>query len=122
MSQSLFRAAKYLDRPPQGRCRHVGRGRLRWFSAPSVAPRSPPAATMTQVALPELRRYGYSGALATGTLAAGGTLGVLIPPSVILVIYAILTEQNIARLFVAAFVPGHSGGHRLHDHRGDLCP
>jgi C4-dicarboxylate transporter DctM subunit len=64
------------------------------------------AATMGQVALPELRRYGYSGPLATGTLAAGGTLGILIPPSVILVIYAILTEQNIAKLFVAAFVPG----------------
>ncbi|MFZ1813259.1 MAG: TRAP transporter large permease [Rhizobiaceae bacterium] len=64
------------------------------------------AATMGQVALPELRRYGYSPALATGTLAAGGTLGILIPPSVVLVIYAILTEQNIAKLFVAAFIPG----------------
>src|SRR5690606_3790616 len=64
------------------------------------------AATMAQVALPELRRYGYSGALATGTLAAGGTLGILIPPSVVLVIYAILAEQNIAKLFLAAFVPG----------------
>jgi len=61
---------------------------------------------MGQTALPELRRYGYSGALSTGTLAAGGTLGILIPPSVILVIYAILTEQNIAKLFVAAFIPG----------------
>ncbi|MBU0724512.1 MAG: TRAP transporter large permease [Alphaproteobacteria bacterium] len=64
------------------------------------------AATMAQVALPELKRHGYSGRLATGTLAAGGTLGILIPPSVVLVIYAILTEQNIASLFVAAFVPG----------------
>ncbi len=64
------------------------------------------AATMGQVALPELKRYGYSPALSTGALAAGGTLGILIPPSVILVIYAILTEQNIAKLFVAAFVPG----------------
>jgi len=64
------------------------------------------AATMGQVALPELKRYHYSGALATGTLAAGGTLGILIPPSVILVIYALLTEQNIAKMFVAAFVPG----------------
>jgi len=64
------------------------------------------AATMGQVALPELRRAGYSGALSTGTLAAGGTLGILIPPSVILVIYAILTEQNIAKLFAAALVPG----------------
>ena len=48
----------------------------------------------------------YSGRLATGTLAAGGTLGILIPPSVLLVIYAILTEQNIAKLFIAAFIPG----------------
>ena len=64
------------------------------------------AATMGQVALPELKRYGYSGGLATATLAAGGTLGILIPPSVVLVIYAILTEQNIAKLFLAAFIPG----------------
>ncbi len=63
------------------------------------------AATMGQVALPEMRKYGYSGALATGTLAAGGTLGILVPPSIPLVIYAILTEQNIAKLFLAAFVP-----------------
>jgi tripartite ATP-independent transporter DctM subunit len=61
---------------------------------------------MAQVALPELRRFGYSGALSTGALAAGGTLGILIPPSVVLVIYAILTEQNIAKLFVAAILPG----------------
>jgi tripartite ATP-independent transporter DctM subunit len=64
------------------------------------------AATVAQVALPEMHRYGYSGRLATATLAAGGTLGILIPPSVVLVIYAILTEQNIAKLFAAAFVPG----------------
>jgi C4-dicarboxylate transporter DctM subunit len=64
------------------------------------------AATMGQIALPELRKHGYSGAFATGTLAAGGTLGILIPPSVILVIYAIQTEQNIAKLFVSAVIPG----------------
>lgn len=64
------------------------------------------AATITSVALPEMKRHGYSGRLATGTLAAGGTLGVLIPPSVPLVIYAILTEQNIAKLFAAAMIPG----------------
>ncbi|MBK6293249.1 MAG: TRAP transporter large permease [Rhodoferax sp.] len=64
------------------------------------------AATMGQVALPELRRLNYSPALATATLAAGGTLGILIPPSIVLVIYAILAEQNIAKLFTAAFVPG----------------
>lgn len=64
------------------------------------------AATMSQVAGPEMRRHGYSPALATGTLAAGGTLGILIPPSVILVIYAIYTEMSIGTLFVAAVIPG----------------
>ena len=64
------------------------------------------AATMGKVALPELRRQGYSGSLSTGALAAGGTLGILIPPSVILIIYSILTEQNIAKMFLAAFIPG----------------
>jgi len=64
------------------------------------------AATITGVALPEMQRHGYSGRLATGTLAAAGTLGILIPPSVPLVIYAILTEQNIAKLFAAAMIPG----------------
>ncbi|HEV7344300.1 MAG TPA: TRAP transporter large permease [Devosia sp.] len=64
------------------------------------------AATMGRVALPELKKYGYSDALSTGAVAAGGTLGILIPPSVILVIFAVLTEQNIARLFMGAFVPG----------------
>jgi tripartite ATP-independent transporter DctM subunit len=64
------------------------------------------AATMAQVALPELRRYKYSGALATGALAAGGTLGILIPPSVVLVIYSIAVEANIATMFQAALIPG----------------
>lgn len=64
------------------------------------------AATMAQVALPELKRAGYAGGLSTATLAAGGTLGILIPPSIVLVVYATLTEQNIAKLFLAAFVPG----------------
>ena len=64
------------------------------------------AATMSQVAGPEMRKLGYSPALYTGTLAAGGTLGILIPPSVILVIYAVFTEQSIGALFVAAVIPG----------------
>ena len=64
------------------------------------------AATLSNVALPEMRRHKYSGRLATATLAVGGTLGILIPPSVPLVIYAILTEQNIAKLFLAAIIPG----------------
>ncbi len=64
------------------------------------------ASTMAQVALPEMRRHGYSGALSAGSLAAGGTLGILIPPSVVLIIYALLTEQNIVKLFLAATIPG----------------
>jgi tripartite ATP-independent transporter DctM subunit len=64
------------------------------------------AATMGPVALPELRRYNYSGALATGALAAGGTLGILIPPSIVLIIYAIMVEASVVALFQAAFIPG----------------
>ena len=64
------------------------------------------AATMGQVALPELERANYSGSLATGALAAGGTLGIMIPPSVPLVIYAILTQESIGKLFMAAILPG----------------
>ncbi|MEO0664417.1 MAG: TRAP transporter large permease [Pseudomonadota bacterium] len=64
------------------------------------------ASTMGQVALPEMRKRGYSDSLSTGVLAAGGTLGILIPPSIILVIYAILTEQNIVKMFIAALIPG----------------
>jgi len=64
------------------------------------------ASTMGRVALPELERYNYSGALATGALAAGGVLGILIPPSVVLVVYAILVEANIVTMFAAAMIPG----------------
>jgi tripartite ATP-independent transporter DctM subunit len=64
------------------------------------------SATITQVAYPQMRRHGYHGRLSTAALSAGGTLGILIPPSVPLVVYAILTEQNIAKLFAAAIVPG----------------
>ncbi len=64
------------------------------------------AATMGQVALPELRRLGYAGSLSTGALAAGGTLGIMIPPSVPLVIYAVLTQESIGKLFMAAVLPG----------------
>lgn len=64
------------------------------------------ASTMGRVALPELRRYQYQPALATGTLAAGGVLGILIPPSVVLVVYAIIVEANIITMFMAALLPG----------------
>ncbi|MBC7282898.1 TRAP transporter large permease [Hoeflea sp.] len=105
MSQALFKAAETWMGHKKGGVAMAAVGACAGFGAicgSSLAT----AATMGQVALPELRRYGYSGELATGALAAGGTLGILIPPSVILVIYAILTEQNIAKLFVAAFIPG----------------
>ncbi len=64
------------------------------------------ASTMGQVALPQLRRLNYAPSLATGTIAAGGTLGILIPPSVVLIVYAIIIEANIVTLFKAALVPG----------------
>ena len=64
------------------------------------------AATMGMVALPEMKRYKYDPALATGCIAAGGSIGILIPPSVILIIYGIITSQSIATLFIAGFIPG----------------
>ena len=64
------------------------------------------AATMTQVALPEMKKFSYNDKLSTGAIAAGGTIGILIPPSVILVLYGILTESNIGDLFLAGFIPG----------------
>jgi TRAP-type C4-dicarboxylate transport system permease large subunit len=104
MSRALFQAAYVWLGHYRGGIAMAGIGGCAGFGAicgSSLAT----AATMAQVALPEMRRLGYSGALATGTLAAGGTLGILIPPSVILVIYALLTEQNIAKMFIAAFIP-----------------
>ena len=105
MSSALFKAAESWLGHRKGGVAMSAVGACAGFGAicgSSLAT----AATMSRVALPELRRYGYSGGFSTATLAAGGTLGILIPPSVILVIYAILTEQNIAKLFLAAFVPG----------------
>lgn len=67
------------------------------------------SATMAKVAMPPMRKYGYSDELATASIAAGGTLGILIPPSVILVIYGLLTETSIRELFAAGFIPGFLG-------------
>ncbi|HJX13985.1 MAG TPA: TRAP transporter large permease [Dehalococcoidales bacterium] len=64
------------------------------------------AATMGTVALPEMKRYNYDDRLATGAVAAGGTIGILIPPSVILILYGVITEQSIGKLFLAGFIPG----------------
>ena len=105
LSKSLFDAANALIGHWRGGVAMAAVGACAGFGAicgSSLAT----AATMGQVALPELRRLKYQPALATGTLAAGGTLGILIPPSIVLVVYAILAEQNIAKLFMAALVPG----------------
>jgi tripartite ATP-independent transporter DctM subunit len=64
------------------------------------------AATMGKIALPEMKKYGYDDKLATGTVASAGTLGILIPPSTVLIVYGILTEQSIGKLFVAGILPG----------------
>ncbi len=105
MSSALFKAAEGWLGHRRGGVAMAAVGACAGFGAicgSSIAT----AATMSRVALPELKQYGYTGGFATATLAAGGTLGILIPPSVVLVIYAILTEQNIAKLFLAAFIPG----------------
>jgi tripartite ATP-independent transporter DctM subunit len=105
LSQALFRGAGAVLGHWRGGVAMAAIGGCAGFGAicgSSLAT----AATMGQVALPELRRLNYSAKLATGALAAGGTLGILIPPSVPLIIYAILVESNVATLFQAAFVPG----------------
>jgi tripartite ATP-independent transporter DctM subunit len=105
LSRGLFAAAAALIGHFRGGVAMAGIGACAGFGAicgSSLAT----AATMGQVALPELRRHGYSPRLATGALAAGGTLGILIPPSVVLVVYAILAQQNIGKLFAAAVIPG----------------
>lgn len=105
LSRALFKSAEDWLGHRQGGVAMAAVGACAGFGAicgSSLAT----ASTMGQVALPELKRYGYSDAVATGVLAAGGTLGILIPPSIILIIYAILTEQNIIKMFVAALIPG----------------
>src|SRR5207244_4813579 len=64
------------------------------------------AATFSAVAYPEMRRYGYPQSFATGVIAAGGTLGAMLPPSTVLAVYGIITEQDIGKLFMAGIVPG----------------
>ena len=105
MSQALFKAAEGWLGHRKGGVAMASIGACAGFGSicgSSLAT----AATLGRVALPELKRYGYAGGFSTATLAAGGTLGILIPPSVVLVIYAILTEQNISKLFLAAIIPG----------------
>jgi C4-dicarboxylate transporter DctM subunit len=105
LSQDLFRAANALVGHRRGGMAMGVIGACTAFGAicgSSVAT----TATFGRAALPELERYRYAPSLSTGTIAVGGTLGILIPPSVILVVYAISTEQNIVKLFQAALIPG----------------
>ncbi|ANQ85706.1 TRAP-type C4 dicarboxylate transport system large permease [Azoarcus olearius] len=105
LSRALFKAGNAFIGHWKGGMAMAGVGACAGFGAicgSSLAT----AATMSHVVMPELKRHQYKASLAGGALAAGGTLGILIPPSVPLVIYAILAEQNIAKLFLAAFVPG----------------
>jgi len=105
LSRDLFRAAAaFVGHIPGGlgMASILSAGAFGAVCGSSVAT----SATITQVAYPEMRAHGYSGRLATAALATGGTLGILIPPSVPLVVYAILAEQNIAKLFAAAMLPG----------------
>jgi tripartite ATP-independent transporter DctM subunit len=105
LSKALFRCAAAFIGHFRGGLAMAATGACAGFGAicgSSLAT----AATMGQVALPELRAHGYSCRLATGTLAAAGTLGILIPPSVPLVIYAVLTQESIGKLFMAAVIPG----------------
>ncbi|MBP8286643.1 MAG: TRAP transporter large permease [Rhodoferax sp.] len=105
LSRSLFRFAAAFMGHWRGGLAMAATGACAGFGAicgSSLAT----AATMAQVALPELRAHGYSGRLSTGTLAAAGTLGIMIPPSVPLVIYAVLTQESIGKLFMAAVIPG----------------
>jgi tripartite ATP-independent transporter DctM subunit len=105
LSKSLFRAANAWMGHFRGGIAMAAIGACAGFgtiSGSSIAT----AATMGKVALPELRRYNYSGGLATAALAAGGTLGILIPPSIVLIIYAIMVQGSVVALFQAAFIPG----------------
>lgn len=105
MSKELFRAANAWMGGSRGGLATATIAACAAFAAicgSSVAT----AATMTKIALPEMRRAGYGEAISTGVIAAGGTLGILIPPSVVMVIYAFITEQDVGKLFIAGIIPG----------------
>jgi tripartite ATP-independent transporter DctM subunit len=108
ISDDLFRAANAFLGPVRGGLALSTMVTCAGFSAVCGSSLAT-AATMSKVAYPSMKRYGYSDSLASATIAAGGTLGILIPPSIILMIYGILTQTNIGHLFVAGVVPGLLG-------------
>ena len=108
ISQDLFRAANAFLAPVRGGLALATMVTCAGFSAVCGSSFAT-AATMAKVAYPSMQRYGYSESLSSATIAAGGTLGILIPPSIILMIYGILTQTNIGHLFVAGVLPGLLG-------------
>jgi C4-dicarboxylate transporter, DctM subunit len=105
MSRDLFRAASGLFAARRGTVAMAAVGACAGFGAicgSSLAT----AATMSRIAIPEMRRLGYDERLAAGAVASGSTLGILIPPSVILIIYAVIAQQSVAELFAAGLIPG----------------
>src|SRR6266545_2025975 len=105
MSRELFRAANTFvghRRGGLGIATIVACGGFAAISGSSVAT----AATFSTVAYPEMRRYGYPKSFAAGVIAAGGTLGVMLPPSTVLAVYGLITEQDIGKLFIAGILPG----------------
>ena len=105
MSRELFRAGQAWLGPLRGGLALATIAACAGFAAISGSSVAT-AATMTKVALPEMRRFGYPDRVASGTIAGGGTLGILIPPSVVLAVYAYITEQDVGRLFIAGVIPG----------------
>ncbi len=105
MSQELFTAANAVFAGFRGALASATIGASAAFSSICGSSMAT-AATMSRVAIPEMKRYGYNLSIASGAVASGGTLGILIPPSVILVIYALAAEQSVAKLFAAALIPG----------------
>ena len=105
MSRELFRAANsFLGhvRGGLGLATVAACGGFAAISGSSVAT----AATFSTIAYPEMRRYGYPQAFSTGVIAAGGTLGVMLPPSTVLTVYGLITQQDIGKLFIAGVLPG----------------
>src|SRR5215831_4502596 len=104
MSRELFRAANGFVGHRKGGLGIATIAACGGFAA--ISGSSVTAATFATVAYPEMRRYGYPQSFATGVIAAGGTLGAMLPPSTVLAVYGIITEQDIGKLFVAGIIPG----------------
>ena len=121
VSRELFRAANTFvgHRARRAGARHhrLACGGFAAISGSSVAT----AATFSTVAYPEMRRYGYPQSFSTGVIAAGGTLGAMLPPSTVLAVYGLITQQDIGKLFLAGIVPGPARDGDVHgDHRRHL--